>query len=188
LLLLLFFLLSKMTKKLNVKLVVAGIVVGLACCIAVTAYFDFIVIAWVNNPYVASPARTAFNNQYGDALNAEMLVIGVFGAFLIKLAIPGRHIGDCLAASVFVSCLLFVVGNLEDWLYFIIGYFFFGQSFPAVNAQWSWMPQATWLAPFFNIFGFNGSWTTLNEACWSALWLLVVLPLALVAIFKLPKR
>jgi hypothetical protein len=177
-----------MIRKLNVKLVVAAIVIGLACCIAVTAYWDYVVISYVNNPYVASPQRTEWNNKYGAALNAEMLIFGIFGSVLIKIALPGRRIGTCFALTVLITSILFVVGNLEDWLYFFVGYFGFGQPLPAWNINWNWMPQATWAAPLFYPFGFNNSWTTLNQVVWSILWLFVVLPVGIVVIFKFPKR
>jgi hypothetical protein len=168
----------------NVHAVMTAVVIGLAVCIAVTAVLDYVVLSWVIGIGYQP------NALYGECLTAEMIAFGGFGAVLLKLSIPGRE-GNTLALAVFVTCLFFVFGNLEDWLYFIVGTAFFHGPFPSINLQWAWMPEATGvfgLPSVSSLVGFHGSWTTLNQAVWSILWLFVALPVALVAIFKVLKK
>ena len=123
-------------RPINVRAVLVAVVVGLAVCIAVTAYLDYVVLDWVIGIGYQP------NALYGDCLNAEMLAFGAFGAVLVKFSIPEKR-GNTLALIVFLTCLFFVLGNLEDWLYFIVGACFFHHPFPAINTQWAWMPEAT---------------------------------------------
>jgi len=170
-------------RPINVRAVLVAVVVGLAVCIAVTAYLDYVVLEWVIGIGYQP------NALYGDCLNAEMLAFGAFGAVLVKLSIPEKR-GNALALIVFLTCLFFVLGNLEDWLYFIVGACFFHHPFPAVNTQWAWMPEATGvfgLPSVSTVLGFHGSWTTLNQAVWSILWLFGALPTMIITILKVSK-
>ena len=80
-----------------------AVVVGLAVCIAVTAYLDYVVLDWVIGIGYQP------NALYGDCLNAEMLAFGAFGAVLVKFSIPEKR-GNTLALIVFLLvCSLFWV-------------------------------------------------------------------------------
>jgi hypothetical protein len=56
-------------RPINVRAVLVAVVVGLAVCIAVTAYLDYVVLDWVIGIGYQP------NALYGDCLNAEMLAI-----------------------------------------------------------------------------------------------------------------
>jgi hypothetical protein len=67
---------------------------------------------------------------------------------------------------------------------------FFHHPFPAVTTQWAWMPEATGVLGFPSVsvvLGFHGSWTTLNQAVWSILWLFGALPTMIIGILKVSK-
>ena len=92
-------------RTINVRAVLVAVVVGLAVCIAVTAYLDYVVLDWVIGIGYQP------NTLYGDCLNAEMLAFGAFGAVLVKLSIPEKR-GNALALIVFLTCLFFVLGTV----------------------------------------------------------------------------
>jgi hypothetical protein len=162
-------------KRFNIKIAVIGIVAVLVCFFAVFAMFDWVVGLWVNNPYVDSPERTAWNQTYWLMLGIAMLAVGVFGAVVVKFSLPNRALSTKLSVAILFSTVVMIVGNLEDWLYFILGQ----QSLPGWDANLNWLFQAS-----LN----NGYWFTWQLAVWSVVWLFVVLPLGLVAIFKFASK
>jgi hypothetical protein len=163
--------------------VMVGILFTLAVAWFVCAFMDWIVTNWVNNPYVSSPARTQFNNQYGTLFSLVMLSYGIVSAVAILLVSRSRLTSRIAGAVVFAS-VVFWVASLEDWLYFTIGYFFYGQPYPGWSVQWSWMGQSQTVSYWL---GWNGSWTTVNMLAWTLVWLFIILPIGLVTVFKLPK-
>ena len=180
-----------MPKKLDLKIAVAVILAALAVCILVTAVLDYVVLAWVIGiGYQA-------NFLYGECLTLEMIAFGVLGALFIKVeslrtsTVQERRLGTVLSIAVLAAIAVFVVGNLEDWLYFIVGSLFFGHAFPAWSLQWSWMPCATGvlgLPSVSSLLGFRGSWTTVNQAWWTGIWRFAVLPAVTAAVFKFPVK
>jgi hypothetical protein len=167
-------------KRFNPKLAIAGILVVLVVFFAIFALFDWTINVWVNAPYVDSPERTAWNNMYWTILGVAMLFVGIFGAVLVKLVTPNRKVGTKLAIAVLFSTVVMVVGNLEDWLYYLLGQ----GSLPAWDSQANWLFQSKTISFWL---GFNGSWTFYNLLWWSVIWILIVLPIGLVLIFKYKK-
>lgn len=79
--------------KLNLNLAIAGFLIALVAFFAIFAYLDWIIGTWVNNPYVDSPERTAFNTVYWTWLGVAMIMIGVFGAAVAKLSVADKKLG-----------------------------------------------------------------------------------------------
>ena len=158
-------------KRFNPKIAVAVILVGLVAFFAVFAMFDWVIGQWVNNPYVDSPARTNWNQTYWTMLGIAMLAVGIFGAFVVKFSVPNRRLSSKLALAILFSTVVMIVGNLEDWLYYILGQ----QSLPGWGTNMNWLFQAS-----LN----NGYWFMWQLAIWSVFWLFFVLPVGLVVIFK----
>ena len=161
-----------------------GVVAALVAAVFVCAWLDWIVTNWVNNPYVASTARTQFNAEYGIWFSVAMVMFGVVGAVIILLVSRNR-IAVRLAAAVIYSSVLFLVASLEDWLYFTVGTLFYHQPYPGWGVQWQWMYESSTISHWL---GWSGSWTTLNQFCYTLIWLFIVLPLGLVAIFNAGKK
>jgi hypothetical protein len=158
-------------KHFNIKLAVGGILVSLVAFFVVFAMFDWVIGLWVNNPYVDSPERTNWNQVYWAMLGIAMLAVGVFGAIVVKLSLPNRALSTKLSVGILFSTVVMIVGNLEDWLYYIIGQ----QSIPALDTNMNWLFQAS-----LN----NGYWFMWQLIIWSSFWLFVVLPIGLILIFR----
>jgi hypothetical protein len=109
-----------------------------------------------------------------------MLMVGVFGAIIAKLALPKKPLGTKLAAAILFSTIIMMIGNLEDWLYYIIGQ----HSIPPLDSQMNWLFQSGTVSYWL---GWSGSWTVLNTLVWSIIWLFIILPIGLTLIFRKPK-
>ena len=162
-------------KRFNTKLAIAVIIVSLVAFFAVFAMFDWVIGLWVNNPYVDTPARTAWNQTYWAMLGIAMLAVGVFGAVVVKFSLPNRALSTKLSVAILFSTVVMIVGNLEDWLYFILGQ----RSIPSLDTNMNWLFQAS-----LN----NGYWFMWQLLIWSIFWLFFVLPMGLLLIFRYPKR
>jgi hypothetical protein len=168
-------------KRFNTKFAVIGFLAVLVVFFAVFGYFDWVVNSWVNNPYVDSPERDSWNQTYWTTLSVAMLMIGVSGAIFVKLVLPNRKVGTTLSIAILFSTVVMILGNLEDWLYYLLG----PHSIPPFDSQMDWLFQSQTVSYWF---GFNGSWTVFNTLVWSVVWLLIILPVGLVVIFKVRKN
>ena len=158
-------------KRFNPVIAIVGILVVLIAFFAVFAYFDWVIGLWVNNPYVDSPARNSWNTLYWTVLAVAMLMVGVSSAAIVKLALPGRVIGNKLSVAILFSTAMMILGNVEDWLYYILG----SHSIPAWNTNMNWLYEAS-----LN----HGYWFTWQLAISSTILLFVVLPIGLFVIFR----